>query len=331
MAGNGRRLVWVVSDYKAADMDELDLNKGDLVVVSCDVSEGWCQGECNGRVGLFPLNFVKEVHSELQQAPAKEELNTVLSKSGEPVLYLFRAKANFDYPASSADELSLHKNEEIYILSKIDDDWYIGYSPSADREGVFPCNFVEKTSDSNPQLNYSLRPTPSETSMRLTTLTNSNQSVITHTMPQSLRPVTSLSFTELLSSPHISSSASQPSSHIAASSPRRMTSSSRTMTASPRTMTASLRTMTASPRAVTASPRADTASPRTSLSSIGSTASSIVHEETECAVCLETIQRAAVTACGHMFCQNCINQVVQFQKKCPLCRKKLSLKQVHHR
>ena len=35
------------------------------------------------------------------------------------------------------------------------------------------------------------------------------------------------------------------------------------------------------------------------------------------------------TTCGHVFCDKCIRSAVQMQNKCPTCRKKLSLKQLH--
>ncbi|XP_029212837.2 uncharacterized protein [Acropora muricata] len=35
------------------------------------------------------------------------------------------------------------------------------------------------------------------------------------------------------------------------------------------------------------------------------------------------------TTCGHVFCDKCIRSAVQLQRRCPTCRKKLSLKQLH--
>ncbi|XP_041843411.1 SH3 domain-containing protein 21 isoform X2 [Melanotaenia boesemani] len=47
-------------DYKAKAEDELDLKKGDVVVILSKEAEdeGWWEGELNGRCGLFPDNFV---------------------------------------------------------------------------------------------------------------------------------------------------------------------------------------------------------------------------------------------------------------------------------
>lgn len=50
----------VMFDYKPKAEDELELKKGDVVVVLSKETEdeGWWQGELNGRCGYFPDNFV---------------------------------------------------------------------------------------------------------------------------------------------------------------------------------------------------------------------------------------------------------------------------------
>ncbi|KAJ7392509.1 E3 ubiquitin-protein ligase rnf4 [Desmophyllum pertusum] len=55
-----------------------------------------------------------------------------------------------------------------------------------------------------------------------------------------------------------------------------------------------------------------------------------------CPICMDdeqTIKRRKrklmSTTCGHVFCDQCIRSAVQMQSKCPTCRKKLSLKQLH--
>ncbi|XP_051263102.1 SH3 domain-containing protein 21 isoform X1 [Dicentrarchus labrax] len=50
----------VMFDYKAKAEDELDLKKGDVVVILKKEAEdeGWWEGELNGRCGFFPDNFV---------------------------------------------------------------------------------------------------------------------------------------------------------------------------------------------------------------------------------------------------------------------------------
>ncbi|TKS82377.1 CD2-associated protein [Collichthys lucidus] len=50
----------VMFDYKAKAEDELEMKKGDVVVILSKETEdeGWWEGELNGRCGFFPDNFV---------------------------------------------------------------------------------------------------------------------------------------------------------------------------------------------------------------------------------------------------------------------------------
>lgn len=51
----------------------------------------------------------------------------------------------------------------------------------------------------------------------------------------------------------------------------------------------------------------------------------------DCAICLESvIKREPVsTICGHIFCKSCIEECISLKQKCPLCKKKLSMKKIH--
>jgi len=49
-------------DYEAAEPDELTFKTGDQFEKLEDEDEqGWCKGRCNGRVGLYPANYVEPV------------------------------------------------------------------------------------------------------------------------------------------------------------------------------------------------------------------------------------------------------------------------------
>ncbi|RRT45255.1 hypothetical protein B296_00038160 [Ensete ventricosum] len=49
-----------------------------------------------------------------------------------------------------------------------------------------------------------------------------------------------------------------------------------------------------------------------------------------CPVCMDALVEPASTICGHIFCLKCIKVSVQAQKKCPTCRRKLTMKSFHH-
>lgn len=51
--------------------------------------------------------------------------------------------------------------------------------------------------------------------------------------------------------------------------------------------------------------------------------------EKKCPICLDPLVRASVTLCGHVYCTECILNVVKSTKQCPICRKKLSQRGFH--
>ncbi|XP_065188588.1 SH3 domain-containing protein 19-like isoform X2 [Sycon ciliatum] len=48
-------------DYTAGDADELSFDDGDIITNVEDVDDGWAAGDCNGKHGLFPTNFVERI------------------------------------------------------------------------------------------------------------------------------------------------------------------------------------------------------------------------------------------------------------------------------
>uniref|UniRef100_A0ACD5YUI1 Uncharacterized protein n=1 Tax=Avena sativa TaxID=4498 RepID=A0ACD5YUI1_AVESA len=48
-----------------------------------------------------------------------------------------------------------------------------------------------------------------------------------------------------------------------------------------------------------------------------------------CPVCWSKLVEPSTTNCGHIFCTECIKQAIQYQKKCPTCRKALKKNNFH--
>jgi len=49
----------------------------------------------------------------------------------------------------------------------------------------------------------------------------------------------------------------------------------------------------------------------------------------KCVICLDAMEAPWSTPCGHLFCRPCITSAVQKFHKCPTCRKKLKVAQIH--
>lgn len=49
-------------DYQAADFDEISFDPDDIITDIETIDEGWWRGKCNGKVGLFPANYVQPLY-----------------------------------------------------------------------------------------------------------------------------------------------------------------------------------------------------------------------------------------------------------------------------
>ena len=45
--------------------------------------------------------------------------------------------------------------------------------------------------------------------------------------------------------------------------------------------------------------------------------------KTTCSICFDEPTRPTVTPCGHIFCYECINDWLQRQSSCPICKSRL--------
>uniref|UniRef100_A0A3Q3ASN5 Osteoclast-stimulating factor 1 n=1 Tax=Kryptolebias marmoratus TaxID=37003 RepID=A0A3Q3ASN5_KRYMA len=160
--------VVVEFEYEALHEDELTLRIGNIIKnVRYIEEEGWMEGELNGKRGVFPDNFVKEVKkettNELNKAtepPKKEPSNVAslvkrMSHIGIPIGGFQppppavskkpkkrQCKVVFDYQPLNEDELELKLGDIIDITEEVEEGWWSGTANG--KSGLFPSNFVEE-------------------------------------------------------------------------------------------------------------------------------------------------------------------------------------------
>ena len=67
----------VMFDYEPENPDELKLTVGDVVTVTnkhIPDTEGWWEGELNGKAGVFPCNFVELLPAGEEEVSSKVRL-----------------------------------------------------------------------------------------------------------------------------------------------------------------------------------------------------------------------------------------------------------------
>ncbi|XP_063161224.1 SH3 domain-containing kinase-binding protein 1 isoform X1 [Candoia aspera] len=70
---NRRRRCQVAFSYMPQNEDELELKVGDIIEVVGEVEEGWWEGVLNGKTGMFPSNFIKELSDSDDARTVHEE------------------------------------------------------------------------------------------------------------------------------------------------------------------------------------------------------------------------------------------------------------------
>ncbi|KFU84040.1 SH3 domain-containing kinase-binding protein 1, partial [Chaetura pelagica] len=70
---NRRRRCQVAFSYMPQNEDELELKVGDIIEVVGEVEEGWWEGILNGKTGMFPSNFIKELSDSDDIGVSQEE------------------------------------------------------------------------------------------------------------------------------------------------------------------------------------------------------------------------------------------------------------------
>lgn len=162
-------------EYEALHDDELTLRPGDIIKNVCHIEEeGWMEGELNGRRGVFPDNFVKELKKdpkEVQETKneSKEEAGQPQERERSNVANLVKrisvigiptggfqpippaaskkpkkrlCKVVFEYQPLNEDELELKVGDVVEIIEEVEEGWWSGSSNG--KSGLFPSNFVKE-------------------------------------------------------------------------------------------------------------------------------------------------------------------------------------------
>ncbi|KAG2468704.1 MEP1A protein, partial [Polypterus senegalus] len=146
--------VVVEFEYKAHHEDELTIHVGDIIKnVKRLEEEGWMEGDLNGKRGMFPDNFVKEIkkNTEPKEEPqptnregARNVASLVqrMSTIGLPRSKKRQYRVTFDYSPQHDDELELKIGDVVDFTEEVEEGWWNGTING--KFGLFPSNFVRE-------------------------------------------------------------------------------------------------------------------------------------------------------------------------------------------
>ncbi|KAM7339122.1 SH3 domain-containing kinase-binding protein 1 isoform X2 [Alexandromys fortis] len=171
-------------DYQAQHDDELTISVGEVITNIRKEDGGWWEGQINGRRGLFPDNFVREIKKDMKKdplankAPEKPMLDIASGSallSSEGILRTNkrgerrrrRCQVAFSYLPQNDDELELKVGDIIEVVGEVEEGWWEGVLNG--KTGMFPSNFIKELSGESDELGISQDEQLSKSSLRETT------------------------------------------------------------------------------------------------------------------------------------------------------------------
>lgn len=121
--------------------DEIELNKGDTVNILEMEYDGWCRGECNGKVGWLPFNYLQK--NEVGEQATNSEYADPNDVMDKPIIC--KVRTLYSFASQSSEELSFDKDTILEIIDKPKDDpdWWQARK-STGEIGLVPRNYVDE-------------------------------------------------------------------------------------------------------------------------------------------------------------------------------------------
>ncbi|XP_058906806.1 SH3 domain-containing kinase-binding protein 1 isoform X5 [Kogia breviceps] len=157
-------------DYQAQHDDELTITVGEIITNIRKEDGGWWEGQINGRRGLFPDNFVREIKKEMKKDPLSSKApekpmhevssgnallssETILRTNKRGERRRRRCQVAFSYLPQNDDELELKVGDIIEVVGEVEEGWWEGVLNG--KTGMFPSNFIKELSGESDDLGIS--------------------------------------------------------------------------------------------------------------------------------------------------------------------------------
>ncbi|XP_015189067.1 PREDICTED: intersectin-1 isoform X9 [Polistes dominula] len=143
--GRKPEIVQVIAPYQATSAEQLDLQRGQLIMIRKKTDSGWWEGELQARgkkrqVGWFPASYVKPLTSSSNRSTPVS--HGYQDSPTDPNVE--RVMALYPYQAQNEDELTFEKGDVITVIAKDEETWWKGELNGV--SGLFPSNYVSPMS-----------------------------------------------------------------------------------------------------------------------------------------------------------------------------------------
>ncbi|XP_015783985.1 dynamin-binding protein [Tetranychus urticae] len=127
----------VIFPFNARRDDELSLIPGEIVhlIQYADAEENWILGEIDGRIGMFPKDFVKIIVDCMDRRKAA----SLVVFDYPPDTY---GRVLFNFDAEFEGEISVKEGSTVLLLRGFNNDW-VEVIDDSGTEGIIPLNHVE--------------------------------------------------------------------------------------------------------------------------------------------------------------------------------------------
>uniref|UniRef100_A0A452QGZ2 SH3 domain containing kinase binding protein 1 n=1 Tax=Ursus americanus TaxID=9643 RepID=A0A452QGZ2_URSAM len=160
------------------------ISVGEIITNIRKEDGGWWEGQINGRRGLFPDNFVREIKKEMKKDPLSSKApekpmhevssgnallssETILRTNKRGERRRRRCQVAFSYLPQNDDELELKVGDIIEVVGEVEEGWWEGVLNG--KTGMFPSNFIKELSGESDDLGVSQDEQLSKSSLRETT------------------------------------------------------------------------------------------------------------------------------------------------------------------
>ncbi len=138
--------------YQANNEDELDLKKGEEVIVMEQEADGWWRGRIGARIGWFPSNYVEEkADTSLSSEPVAVAVAAAEKPKEKDKTFICGVIALYSFNSGNPEELQFDKGDLMDIVDQPseDPDWWEARK-SDGVTGLVPRNYVEVVHDAEP-------------------------------------------------------------------------------------------------------------------------------------------------------------------------------------